>query len=81
MDKQQQQVINVVFILFVTIHIAVQTCKISEFACRIPTNCLPLDKYCDGKDDCGDGSDEPKFCTGMFLVNICCSFHWSSWLN
>lgn len=39
-------------------------CKISEFACRGGSLCLPLDKYCDGKDDCGDSSDEPKSCTG-----------------
>lgn len=26
---------------------------------------MPLDKYCDGIDHCGDLSDEPKFCTGM----------------
>lgn len=39
-------------------------CKISEFPCRGGALCLPLDKYCDGRDDCGDASDEPKFCTG-----------------
>lgn len=41
-------------------------CKISEFACRGGSLCLPLDKYCDGRDDCGDASDEPKMCTGKY---------------
>ncbi|KAG4071236.1 hypothetical protein HA402_008971 [Bradysia odoriphaga] len=45
------------------IHIGIDACKISEFACRGGSICLPLDKYCDGRDDCGDSSDEPKFCT------------------
>lgn len=40
------------------------TCKISEFSCRNNQLCLPLDRYCDGRDDCGDKSDEPKGCTG-----------------
>ena len=41
-----------------------EACKISEFPCRGGALCLPLDKYCDGRDDCGDASDEPKYCTG-----------------
>lgn len=43
-------------------------CQISEFACRGGALCLPLDKYCDGRDDCGDASDEPKFCTGEYIL-------------
>ncbi|XP_055843991.1 uncharacterized protein LOC129910587 [Episyrphus balteatus] len=38
-------------------------CRVSEFPCRGSSVCVPLDKYCDGKDDCGDASDEPKYCT------------------
>lgn len=54
-------------IIFFTwaVHIGIEACKISEFACRGGSICLPLDKYCDGRDDCGDSSDEPKFCTGQ----------------
>lgn len=46
------------------------SCRVSEFPCRGGLICLPLDKYCDGKDDCGDASDEPKFCTGKHYVNV-----------
>lgn len=45
-------------------------CQISEFACRGGSLCLPLDKYCDGRDDCGDASDEPKFCTGEYTHEL-----------
>uniref|UniRef100_A0A182Y386 CUB domain-containing protein n=1 Tax=Anopheles stephensi TaxID=30069 RepID=A0A182Y386_ANOST len=38
-------------------------CKISEYPCKGGASCVPLDKYCDGRDDCGDGNDEPKMCT------------------
>ena len=37
-------------------------CKLSEFYCDTG-QCLPLDKFCNGADDCGDKSDEPKYCT------------------
>ncbi|XP_073840699.1 uncharacterized protein isoform X2 [Musca autumnalis] len=47
--------------LAITIVIA---CRVSEYPCKGSTNiCIPLDKYCDGKADCEDGSDEPRHCT------------------
>lgn len=47
--------------------VVVHACKISEHPCKGGAFCVPLDKYCDGKDDCGDGSDEPKMCTGKWF--------------
>ncbi|PSN56997.1 hypothetical protein C0J52_04236 [Blattella germanica] len=41
----------------------VPACRISEFQCR-NSRCIRLDRYCDGVDDCGDKSDEPRYCTG-----------------
>ncbi|XP_075247716.1 mucin-6-like [Convolutriloba macropyga] len=45
-------------------------CAPDEFMCSgdnyVPKYtglCIPLDKVCDGHDDCGDGSDEPPFKT------------------
>lgn len=49
-------------------------CKISEYPCKGGASCVPLDKYCDGRDDCGDGSDEPKLCTGEFLFVWNCNY-------
>lgn len=45
------------------------TCRISQFVCR-NNKCVSPDKYCDGVDDCGDMSDEPRFCTGESIRNI-----------
>ncbi|XP_023940214.2 uncharacterized protein LOC112047349 [Bicyclus anynana] len=37
-------------------------CRLSELLCDTG-QCISLDKYCNGEDDCGDKSDEPKSCT------------------
>lgn len=44
-----------------------QPCSISELTC---TNgkCVPLNKYCDNINDCGDSSDEPRFCTSEYQI-------------
>lgn len=56
-------------ILLLNFIILIRSCKISEFSCKGSGLCLPLDKYCDGIDQCGDLSDEPKFCTGKYFFN------------
>lgn len=38
-------------------------CGVTEFSCR-NSRCVRLDHYCDGRDHCGDNSDEPPHCTG-----------------
>ncbi|XP_076634895.1 uncharacterized protein LOC143348505 isoform X2 [Colletes latitarsis] len=40
----------------------VPTCRPSEYLCGTG-NCIAQDKYCDGENDCGDKSDEPRYCT------------------
>jgi len=49
-------------------------CRVSEFSCKgsgsIGSICVPLDKYCDGRSDCADGSDEPKHCSGEYLSHL-----------
>ncbi|XP_034481213.1 uncharacterized protein LOC117786905 [Drosophila innubila] len=37
-------------------------CSLSEFNCS-NGRCVPLSKFCNNNNDCGDGSDEPRFCT------------------
>lgn len=42
-------------------------CRLSELLCDTG-QCISLDKYCNGEDDCGDKSDEPKSCTRKYFV-------------
>lgn len=37
-------------------------CAMSEHTCN-NGRCIPLNKFCDNVNDCGDSSDEPRFCT------------------
>ncbi|KAG7207416.1 hypothetical protein KM043_009065 [Ampulex compressa] len=37
-------------------------CRPSEYLCGTGS-CVAQDKYCDGENDCGDKSDEPRYCT------------------
>ena len=43
-------------------------CRLSEFLCNTGY-CISQDKYCDGENDCGDKSDEPKYCTREYPQN------------
>lgn len=46
-----------------------QKCSISEYTCA-NNNCISAAKFCDNNDDCGDASDEPRFCTSKFFGGI-----------
>ncbi|XP_064458800.1 uncharacterized protein LOC135369079 [Ornithodoros turicata] len=37
-------------------------CTLSDLSCG-NGKCVSMNRYCDGSDDCGDGSDEPLHCT------------------
>lgn len=43
-------------------------CRVSEFFCDTG-QCVALDRYCDGADDCGDKSDEPRYCSRESLFS------------
>lgn len=49
----------------------VNTCDISEFRCPSKdgqgTLCLPMDRWCNGKDDCDNRVDEPRSCSSEYL--------------
>ncbi|KAL1140516.1 hypothetical protein AAG570_000446 [Ranatra chinensis] len=45
--------------------IASATCRVSEFFCDTG-QCVALDRFCDGSDDCGDKSDEPRYCSRKY---------------
>ncbi|KAI5717528.1 hypothetical protein M8J77_007453 [Diaphorina citri] len=41
-------------------------CRISEYACE-NGRCISLDRFCNEYDDCGDKSDEPRYCSREFV--------------
>ncbi|XP_022251552.1 uncharacterized protein LOC106467644 [Limulus polyphemus] len=43
-------------------------CQFTEFSCG-NGNCISLNKFCDGRDDCGNGNDEALGCTGSLNVS------------
>lgn len=45
----------------------IRDCQISEFTCN-NRRCISAEKYCDNIEDCGDGSDEPRFCSSKFVA-------------
>jgi hypothetical protein len=63
--EQHLQSLSVVLMAALLMAMAVPACRISEFPCR-NGRCIRLDRYCDGVDDCGDKSDEPRYCTGKY---------------
>jgi hypothetical protein len=54
----------------------VNTCDISEFRCPSKdgqgTLCLPMDRWCNGKDECDNRVDEPRSCTSQYNIS---TFH------
>lgn len=46
-------------------------CRISEYLCA-NKKCIPINRFCDGSNDCGDSSDEPRHCTREYFV---CEIH------
>ena len=55
----------------------VNTCDISEFRCPSKdgqgTLCLPMDRWCNGKDECDNRVDEPRSCTSQYILSTCIS--------
>lgn len=47
--------------------VAQMTCGVDEFRCKDSGRCIPARWKCDGEDDCGDSSDEPKEECGAFI--------------
>ena len=52
-------------------------CPQYHFFCR-DRSCIDLNKWCDGVNDCSDGSDEDTYCKGniYFSIKIDTSLNW-----
>lgn len=50
-------------------------CGVDEFRCKDSGRCIPSRWTCDGEDDCGDASDEPKEECGMTGHRFICSIY------
>jgi len=49
---------------FVMCMAALTACREDQFRCQNTGRCISAAQYyCDGEDDCGDGSDEPANCS------------------
>ncbi|KAK4874297.1 hypothetical protein RN001_013657, partial [Aquatica leii] len=53
--------------IFAVQHFVTSTCRRSEFSC-LDHQCIGLDRYCNGIEDCQDRSDEPSNCTPCNLT-------------
>lgn len=55
---------------------AAGACDISEFRCAAKgapgSLCLPMDRWCNGRDDCENRVDEPRSCSST--LSTCCSY-------
>lgn len=71
------------FLILVFFTVAQMACGVDEFRCKDSGRCIPARWKCDGEDDCGDASDEPKEECGKFygiikhstvyLVSVLCT--------
>ena len=46
---------------------ASNNCRVSEFRCKTE-KCIPINKFCNGIDDCSDKSDEPPYCSRKYFT-------------
>ncbi|XP_033218308.1 serine protease nudel-like [Belonocnema kinseyi] len=50
-------------------NIGCMKCKQQDILCG-NGKCIPKEKFCDGKNDCSDGVDEPKICNCASFLNV-----------
>ena len=47
---------------------SVSECQANEFRCADPPICVNEIFFCDFKEQCPDGSDEPEYCLGNVIL-------------